>query len=668
MNYRNKLIGVSFIALAALSACTDETENGGRTLPGDRSLSFAVSTKGANSWKPANGTRAVSAPATQELDPIEMQGKLNGETVYLTTEVTDGFPGDNNRPMTRGTQITDTDKKTLMKTFGVSAYTNKDGKPDYMHNETATLDDNDGYWYPQEKYYWPTGKQLSFYAWYPTAADGLTLTDNPNGGAPEINYTVPEEVTKQQDVMYAVATGKDDPTTTDGYATTNLEFNHALSAVRFVTGDNMAECTINSISINGVKYIGKYDMKTESWSLQDKTNGFFNLTVGTDFDGTAGVDITEEGQTFFMIPQTLTSDAVITVNLTIANTTSELSAKLADLTTEWEKGKTYTYHLSAGRISAEVTFFKGVNGTDGNPYTSHNISANGAPFTVDLKYPSSVMKITARFAYEVTDVDGNITYESIKEGYDLTNKTTADFTSPCLNNMGDPTKAKKDETPFVVQIQVDGRMMMQMPKDPDDPDTQKVYNPDADANTWYTVWRGTMFPPNYILEGGTAFSSYIARKNLMVGTSYQGIWSSMHNAALAYWEIDENYPTLGKGCWALPDGGSNLYSRFFTDSDNTCKIVGLETKKWIFNGISPDGNDIYGEAFTKQGAYWTDGNNGGGNYWILIGYYDDTAVATWHDLELYCAAWKNITYQMTSVSVNNGGICGRGFANTHRKD
>lgn len=605
MNYRNKLIGVSFIALAALSACTDETENGGRTLPGDRSLSFSVSTKGANSWKPANGTRAASASATQELDPIEMEGKVNGETVYLTAEVTDGFPGDNNRPMTRGTQITDTDKKTLMKTFGVSAYTNKDGKPDYMHNETATLDDNDGYWYPQEKYYWPTGKQLSFYAWYPTAADGLTLTDNPNGGAPVITYTVPGDVAKQVDLMSAKAIEKDDPTsTTDGYATTVLEFNHALSAVRFVTGDNMAECTINSISINGVKYIGTYDMGTESWSLQDKTRDF-SLTVGTDFDGAAGVDITEEGQTFFMIPQTLTSDAVITVNLTIANATSELSAKLADLTTEWEKGKTYTYHLSTGRISAEVTFFKGVNGTDGNPYTSHNISANGDPFTIDLKYPSSVMKITARLAYEVTGTDGNVAYTEFQTIDGLEKLATMDTTSLCMNNLGDPTQAKKNETPFVVQIQVDGRMKMQMPKDPDDTSTQTVfYDPDTDAGTWYTIWRGTMFPPNFMSD---TYDVCMSRKDYSGNTSL----TDAMNGQSQYWEVDENHPVYGKKKWSLPNpfwSANNIHK-----ADILCDMMD--------NHQYPGNDELYGEKTQNTAVIWTIGyaKTDGSMYWVVRG-------------------------------------------------
>ena len=366
MNYRNKLIGISFIALAALSACTDETENGGRTLPGDRSLSFTVGTKGANSWKPANGTRATSASATQELDPIEMEGKVNGETVYLTAEVTDGFPGDNNRPMTRGTQVTDTNKKTLMKTFGVSAYTDKDGTPDYMYNETATLDDNDGYWYPQEKYYWPTGKQLSFYAWYPTAADGLTLTDNPNGGAPEINYTVPGDVAKQVDLMSAKAIEKDDPTsTTDGYATTDLEFSHALSAVRFVLGNDLPSCTIKSITLKNIRYSGTYVLSADTW----KNVGTDTRDFGINWDskkvtGSGGTPITDSNETFFMIPQDLSKDVTVEVTLFDGDTDITLKASIGGTDVKWEKGNTYTYYISLQVVTLFVSNEKFIAYTD----------------------------------------------------------------------------------------------------------------------------------------------------------------------------------------------------------------------------------------------------------------------------------------------------------------
>ena len=144
MNYRNKLMSLSLIALAVFSACTNEMENGTHPGKGDQRLSFAVSMGGTNAWKPTAGTRAASdlGESTYELETVEMEGKVNGKTVYLTAEVTDGFPGDN-RPITRGTQISETNK-TNMETFAISAYTNAIGTPDFMYNETVTLNKDEG--------------------------------------------------------------------------------------------------------------------------------------------------------------------------------------------------------------------------------------------------------------------------------------------------------------------------------------------------------------------------------------------------------------------------------------------------------------------------------------------------------------------------------------------
>ena len=48
MNYRNKLMNLSLIALAVFSACSDEVENGTHPGKGDQRLSFAVSMGGTN--------------------------------------------------------------------------------------------------------------------------------------------------------------------------------------------------------------------------------------------------------------------------------------------------------------------------------------------------------------------------------------------------------------------------------------------------------------------------------------------------------------------------------------------------------------------------------------------------------------------------------------------
>lgn len=353
MNYRNKLMGLSLIVLAVFSACSDEVENGTHPGKGDQRLSFAVSMGGTNAWKPTGGTRAASGlgESTYELEPVEMEGKVNGKTVYLTAEVTEGFPGDNH-PMTRGTQITETNKKDLMKTFGVSAYTDQKGTPDYMYNEEATLD-TDGYWYPTGTYYWPAKKQLSFYAWYPSAADGMTLTDNTHPGAPVMTYIVPDDVKKQQDVMSAVVIGKDNPTLADGFATTDLTFNHALSAVKFVAGDDLPNCVVKSIKLDGVRYKGTYTLGTDAWTLTDDTQAF-TLRLNKVVTGNGGA-ITEDGkgETLFMMPQTLSDDVKIEVVLNDGTADFTVGASIGG--TEWEMGKTYTYHISYNFVSLITT-------------------------------------------------------------------------------------------------------------------------------------------------------------------------------------------------------------------------------------------------------------------------------------------------------------------------
>lgn len=43
------------------------------------------------------------AAGSYETNSVEMQGKLDGKNVYLTAEVSDGLPGDD-QPLTRGTR------------------------------------------------------------------------------------------------------------------------------------------------------------------------------------------------------------------------------------------------------------------------------------------------------------------------------------------------------------------------------------------------------------------------------------------------------------------------------------------------------------------------------------------------------------------------------------
>ena len=345
MTARKKLMSLSLIALTVFSACTDEVENGGqRPVKGDHSLSFAVSTPGSQAWTKADGTRAVSAPATQELEPVEMEGKVNGKTVYLSAEVTDGFPGDN-RMMTRGTQVTE-DNKTkdgIMETFAVSAYTDIKGTPDFMYSVPTTKgspENGTTYWYPEEKFYWPGVKSLNFYAWYPYTAnaEGLTVSGADEKGTPTLHYIAPDDVKKQMDVMTAVATNQAEQEAIP------LTFDHALSAVKFVAGSDLPNCVVKSVKLYNLQYEGTYDIASSTWAEVKSDKKDFTVSwVYNAVEGTEGSPVTREDETFFLVPQALDGAKV---EVTFMNTDNTEFTVGAALTGTWEKGKTYIYKIS----------------------------------------------------------------------------------------------------------------------------------------------------------------------------------------------------------------------------------------------------------------------------------------------------------------------------------
>ena len=620
MSNKNKLIGLSLIALATLCACNDDNYADGK---GNRLVTFSVNAKANGGWSDINGSRSawMSPQAQQMGEPVEMEGKLNGKTVYLTSEVTEGFPTDN-PTFTRGTQITNADG---MSSFGVTAFM---GSQKYMdHVEIKKSDDS---WKPETDYFWLNGKSLDFYAWYPyNSAEGTNgipagMTLN-NEDFSSISYTVPTDVSKQEDLMFAVNKNESEPK--DGKAT-SLDFKHSLAAVKFVVGDLPTGTKVSSVALKGVRYKGDLAVTAGNngaaqlaWSnFANETGDFTQATDKEVKENDTDNAITKEDQTFFMMPQTLPDDAMAEVVVEDEKGAKvTLTGALQDATAaeqaknKWEAGNTYTYSISlSGIISAEITFFKGINGPNGQPYTSHNISANGDPFTVDFSCPATVNSIKLRFAYK--NADGSFEEIGRKQNtpyYDLSvTKTSEGFRSPVLNNYGNPAKAKQNSTEFVVQMQVKGSTPMRMPSDPYRQGEVIKYYPGTDDNTWYTIWKGTMFPPNYIYDrdvyGNYNSSIYVLMSRKDIGSYNQYVARQL---AAEYNEVDENHPYLGKGRWGLP--------YCFWDANMLQRALGLLTL--MESRYSPGYNPIYGEPTQRADWYWTSGDGGSGEFWVIQG-------------------------------------------------
>ena len=429
-----------------------------------------------------------------------------------------------------------------------------------------------------------------------------------------ISYTVPTDVSKQEDLMFAVNKNASEPA--DGNAT-SLDFKHSLAAVKFVVGDLPNGVTVKSIKLKNIAKKGNYSLASDEWTVDFGADNLGDFSVLEN--GIASKDdiFPSGGGVAFLIPQSLDGtqenagkkpsvEVMLTDGTNDVLLTAALQVTGAD--NKWKAGKTYTYTINLSGVTAVITFFKGKN------YTVHNISANGDPFTVDFNYPQTVSNIKLRFAYVKQDgsfeeikADGNPNNSCDPSYYDLTGKkTSVTLRSPVMNNLGLVAYAKKDATDFVIQMQVKASFKTDMPADPDNPNEKREYLPETDDGTWYTLWKGKMYPPNYIYDrdvyGNYNSSIYVLMSRKDIGRYNQIVARQM---AAGYFEVDENHPYLGKGKWGLPWP--------FWDANALQRALGL--LGMMDNNTPPGDNPIYGDKPLRQDFYWT-----GGEYTTNIGW------------------------------------------------
>ena len=209
-----------------------------------------------------------------------------------------------------------------------------------------------------------------FYAVYPqvtTSYSKLTLSPASNTSTPYVNIEVEPGVQNQKDLMTA-STG----TTPIHYATQGtapavpLQFQHAMTAIRFKIGDRLSGThKITKIEIVGAKSKGKFTLPS---SVQATTGASFNSAwsdVSTPATFTLdGISVNTSGHvnetivgkdndnfTFYMIPQ---SAVGIKVKVYFDNQASP--AIVAPFAGTWKAGTTKTYALSQSATNLKYTF------------------------------------------------------------------------------------------------------------------------------------------------------------------------------------------------------------------------------------------------------------------------------------------------------------------------
>ena len=330
---------------------------GGATRSGDRADSSATGS-------------AVMSPDVEGFFPtssVELSS-VDGKTLYANCDERSGIKMHNNvdYKITRGT-IRNNDN--FYDSFALYGYVyDKDqtwgngGSSKDVDNDIDGIEmSKNGTGYNASGVYWPgASNRATFFAVAPYSARSSVTA---NQGGPQITYTVPQEVSSQEDLLLAVA--KD--VNCDGKHAPSLTFNHALAAIKFVKGNNLGDFTsISKVEISGVYNKGTLSsFESPSWTGQtiDGSTNTYSITSLSESD------------VMFLMPQTTPDGAKLKV--TFKNETGEKAFE-ADLNdTSWDAGHQYTYSLSVNKITGTFKF-------EVSPSTA-NVSTSGGDVEFTVK-------------------------------------------------------------------------------------------------------------------------------------------------------------------------------------------------------------------------------------------------------------------------------------------
>lgn len=382
-----------------MTSCSDQIEYSSSSA----CISFRPSI--GHAWSPV--TRGSADILSGTVTSLQTE---DGNNIYLHTFITDSivsrFSVTNGKdtPVTRAVPINNSER--MYNSFGVSAYSytgSWDGnqRPDFMYDIPVT--ESGGFWLPSSDYYWPgAAYKIRFFAYAPKGDRAYQLAEQ-TAGEPNITCVIPADVTNQKDLLVAVSGELDG----NANSTVNLAFQHALTAVRFICGNDIRQGEIKSVTLENVYSGGTYNMETGEWNeVRGKTS--FSQFLERQINGTAGDTITTESQTFMMIPQILPDDAA--VKIVFDDGTQEHTLKAGLKNGVWPKGKTVTYQISTSSINWEYTLkitspadFLYAGGTNQYKIASYRRNTAGSMEPVAWE---------ARFS-----TDGGTTWESAKPAW-----------------------------------------------------------------------------------------------------------------------------------------------------------------------------------------------------------------------------------------------------------
>ena len=372
---------LSGLTALGLTACSDNEFDSTHSTQNGAAVKFQVTTADKQAQQAAKAdpnfamTRAGFAEQlkTQGLTPEDLATRkieIPGNSEYCLIESTvagidDDFTNDNAVATRAKITTTSTLGKFSAIAYRGSSATGISTTP-WFHNAEVNPD---GTLATTQLWSW-SEPYARFYAVYPqvtTSYSKLTLSPASNTSTPYVNIEVEPGVKNQKDLMTA-CTG----TTPIHYATQGtapavpLQFQHAMTAIRFKIGDRLSGThKITKIEIVDAKSKGKFTLPS---SVQATAGASFNSAwseVSTPATFTLdGISVNTSGHvnetivgkdndnfTFYMIPQ---SAVGIKVKVYFDNQASP--AIVAPFAGTWKAGTTKTYALSQSETNLKYTF------------------------------------------------------------------------------------------------------------------------------------------------------------------------------------------------------------------------------------------------------------------------------------------------------------------------
>lgn len=382
---------VGGMAFAAVSCADDdlaEKTNNGDT---EAVVRFDVSDSQEDAQTRGALTRGAITPGLTDKDldgkKLAVQSSENLDVCLIETTV-EGVNPVKLEPGTRA-NITTLEKLTDFSSTGVRGTAANAINKEWFNEEKTR---NNGILYNTISWSWlqPHGR---FYAVYPESTNGSNgiKFSKPNGtAAPSLEFTVNTDVRKQVDLMTACS-GNVQYATRFQAPRTNLQFRHALTAIRFAVGQNLSfNKTIKDITLKNVLLKSKYTLSNKldgtgaAWdhsgyttrgkvtlsNVNYNTNENANSIVRdrSKYNNSNETNLTklDDNYTFYMIPQDLDNKVTAEVLFTDG---SKITVPLKG---SWKAGTTRTYKLSEKNSSWTYT----ITATDPNAVAYNGTQAN----------------------------------------------------------------------------------------------------------------------------------------------------------------------------------------------------------------------------------------------------------------------------------------------------